>query len=565
MVPAKALEAIITEVDQDLVHIKKNMSDHPPRRNTGPENLFAARITADQSSSVRMKKERQQEWERCQSDRKARGLSSSGGLSKSSAGRDLPDLPGSDIHPPSVNIRYSIRLVENWMRKNDSSVATYSRKDLNNKSMVSVVGGGMSLRPAIDVGVWKACGVQNGNDKSSSTGIIDSQPDKLSITQPNNCVYDAPSQDLYLDMRIFDQVAELALRRGTKHQFQRTLSSMLERKKVEKLSRKNISTTEAVRLLHAKQRRRERTDLMSGGRSSGPLTKTLLETVVNSSKRRTSLEHFLTHSVALNTSEVGECIENARTELKMETSSHKPTVPVPIGRPLPSAGTKDTNQLRRDSRQVLAKSGTSAAVSRDSKMSAAQPVKRIVAETEKILKDDLPTKSTYVRYFQSRKYNTSDAAQNAIKRRIERRDSMADNGNSAQDRREHSQPVLAGQLKPRIYAGSFDPEYIRPKERELIQARNTNRTSAERTEPVAIEGTRTGGEGGMERLSPNPFNRAQSQHRRKPKEPEISEVVKSSRRRRAERDFMPFSDRYRNEERKTAWTSTMKESVVRIG
>jgi hypothetical protein len=81
-------------------------------------------------------------------------------------------------------------------------------------------------------------------------------------------------------MLIFHEVAEITESTNAKRHFQRVLGSELQHKRAEKMSmRHKFPTAEAVQLLLATQRQKERKDLMSGGRSSGPLLKTSLETV----------------------------------------------------------------------------------------------------------------------------------------------------------------------------------------------------------------------------------------------------------------------------------------------
>lgn len=598
--PLKQLKARLDEVDQDIIHIKKNMADHPPRRRTELEMS----VTASESASVRMIRTIQLESERRARNRRARGQSSSQSKGsrretpKSSPSKPLPDLSGSDIDPPSAKIKYSIRSVEDWIRRNDALMGVFNQSELNNSSMVSVIGGGIKKRPAIDAGIWpKASGLGSLKSRFSSRSSIDARLYKIPMTQLSNCVYDKPSHDLYLDTRIFLQVAELVGRTDLKHQFQRTLSSTLQRRKAEKLSKRcKISLSEAIQFLEAQKRRCTRKDLMSGGRSSGPSPRTSLETVVNSSLERASFESAMTDSVLLTASEVQKCVKKAGLEIKMnenlstssslfsirpsatnlgsllqqsasvargtaplpqgqerqgstsssvdgsrpsavsfgslasrpqspkgesqenvqrlkpgnskeatrmDSSSHKPTSPVVNGWPLSSVASKSVDHLRRDDRQTSKKPFAQAeqddGCNPRSGFRKLKQVQQSKVPYQERTQDVLPSMSTYV---QSRNYDTSDAAQNASGSRAERRQFSVndDTLGSGRGREEPSQLNSSDRVRgpPR---GKIDAQYIQPKELE------------------------------------------------------VSDAIKNSRRRRAERGSVPFIDRYRNEERKKVWIS----------
>jgi hypothetical protein len=179
--PLKPLKAMIEEVDQDLVHIKINMADHHLRHSTWGRDVFAASVTADQSSSARMVKETRSESERWERDKKARSEISSktGGeqeVKESKNANLIPDSLGSDVDPPSVRIQQSIRLVERWIRSNAVVMAASRQKELDNRSMVSVIGGGIKERPIIDVGISKVSSLGSWTGRSSTPSSSDLRP-----------------------------------------------------------------------------------------------------------------------------------------------------------------------------------------------------------------------------------------------------------------------------------------------------------------------------------------------------------------------------------------------------
>ena len=458
----------------------------------------------------------QLEKERRAGDRKVKGKSLNSRekqeTDKIMPGRPLPDLSGSDLDPPSVRILRSIRFVERWIQRNDTSTAIHSRNAIN-ESLVSAIGGRLKERPEIDVGVWrKFSGLQSSRGRFSTGGSTSSHAYNIPATQLSNCVYNKPSQDLQLDMRIFCQLADLALRKDQKHQFQRTLSAILQHKKAEKLAgRHKISATEAVHLLQVRQRRRERKDLMSGGRSKSSSPRASLENLANSSHERTSFESSIPDPVLLTPSEAEKFVRKtgadikgyeywnaasptlsssrpsainlgnllqkshsstrgiaakyqnhrglastsysldnsplfainfgsfhneplsskgepgqktqsvklptSRRATKMDTSSqtHKTTALEAIGRPFSPAQTKSAPFLKRDDRQIPSNIQPQAArIDDGSRAEKELPSK---SRNQQRSDDRLPTKSPYVKYFQSRNCDTSDAAQNAARRR----------------------------------------------------------------------------------------------------------------------------------------------------
>ncbi|KAG0645706.1 hypothetical protein D0Z07_8780 [Hyphodiscus hymeniophilus] len=163
---------------------------------------------ADQSSADRFVREGQLEKERRERDRKARRKKLGAEVSKRLDRKKLPDLPESYIYPTFVRLREFINLVENWMTKFGTSVAACTEKDLDDQSLVSVFGGEISQRPAIDVGIWKVGEEEEWMGRSSGGGIDDSQ--RLPTIESINCKYNDPLGGPHFDIGISDRVAELA-------------------------------------------------------------------------------------------------------------------------------------------------------------------------------------------------------------------------------------------------------------------------------------------------------------------------------------------------------------------
>ena len=256
--PVKPLEAIMDEVNQEVVHIKKNMADHPPRRSRGVWNALKTSITPSESPSIQISKNIQLEMERRGRDRMSE-KHRDGGRCEALPIKDamaLPELPGSNIDPPSARIRQSIRLAEEWLERCDAWLAMDSDKSFDNGSMVFLIGGGIKERPKVDVGIWRKASLRSWKCRSNISSSVGSRTHKSSISQISNCVYDMPSQKLELDMRIVDQVIELDTKKNATHRFQNRLSSIIQYKKAEKLSKRGrISLNQAVQLLQARQGR----------------------------------------------------------------------------------------------------------------------------------------------------------------------------------------------------------------------------------------------------------------------------------------------------------------------
>lgn len=750
-IPVKKMKAILDELNNEIAHITENMADHPTRRRGKAfgEKLMES-VTASESASVEVMRQAELGREGRESGRKERkacgeSSGSGDGVEKKSLEQPSPDLPGSDLNPPSVRVWQSIRTVEKWIMRNNAETVVYTRNK-RDESLVSVIGHGLKERPAVDVGIWKKTGGLQSWRGRSSTDSSATSPHSYTIpgqgvgeasdsgccvanqrdvderrsdqgglkgetqhdTQISNCVYEKPPQNIHFNLRIFTQIANLALRKDQKHQFYRILNSNLQRNKAEKLStRRKISTFEAVHLLQARQRRRKRKDLISGGLSNGSSPRGLLETVANSSQGRTSFESSIPNSISLTASDVERCVTKAGAETKytqysstesssdfsnrtpalslgsflqqsplsprnslsehqnhrrqvstpssldssrlsainfgsflnellqsdkeriheaqkskqecsrevnpMNTSSNKPTVPEPIGRPVSPPIAKSPRQLQREDRRIstipfgraeqagMQKGGSGPRAEKENR-----PPK---SQNYECSNNDLPTKSPYVKYFRSQTYDTSDATQNSRRRRAERRVSVVNDkpiagsaveekkvlpksaydirpaanskllasrmverlaycnstlGGMTQERKGSWQPKLADQPQSQIFAGSLDPDYVRSRESSRAAENPSRRRTEGRisvTTETLVNGMR---QEGKEPSPPGSSDRWRG-HPRGKIDPEyieasdsgVSDAVKNSRRRRAERSSssVPFNDRHRNEERKKAWSS----------
>ena len=246
-----ALKAMLDDVDQEIIHIKKNMPDHPPRNSTGRWNKLNTSIAPDQSSSIRFKRELHLEKE---SRRARKGSEQTKKQSNDSSQGTPPPEESSDIDPPTARIEQSIRLVEDWISKCDASTAAFGSKDDDSKSMVSVAFGGIVERPKIEsAALWKKIDIRSwkaskGRSTNKSIGSFNNY--KPPDTQLSNCVYDKPLVKLDLDMRIVGQAVEIGSRQSTKGRMMGDLRSLLRHKKAEKLSkRRDISITDAIQIL----------------------------------------------------------------------------------------------------------------------------------------------------------------------------------------------------------------------------------------------------------------------------------------------------------------------------
>jgi len=285
--PLPPVRAILDEVSHELENIKINMVDHPPRKSTGMWDTLKTDISPSESPSLRIRKEIRLESERAlkRESKRDRGQRNREG-SRSVHGtasrvmdnqKELPELPGSDIHPPEARVQQSIRLVEEWFEKCDAAALLGEDKDIDSQSMVSLVGGTIKERPKLDVGVWKRLGRANKKVGELATSMSQLGRKGTSITgrgqkvtlrrkpvgQDYDCIYDKPSQKIDLDSRLVGEVRELAGSRRSKERHHGDLDSLLLTKKAQKLTKKtNMSVSNAVFVLAAKERREDRKVLM---------------------------------------------------------------------------------------------------------------------------------------------------------------------------------------------------------------------------------------------------------------------------------------------------------------
>jgi hypothetical protein len=328
LVPASALKAILDDVDKELIHIKKNMPEHPPLKSTGRWNELKILVTPSQSASARWQRENELEAKRTKNNRKSEKQSRRR-RKKDSNKRTVSDRgaareqEGSDIDPSSARIEQSIRLVDGWFRKCDKAMAASNWKDSDIISIISQAFGGVAERPKLNVArIWKRVSTRSWKVSSSVTSgssVGSSRAYKIPKIRIDDCVYDKPSEKLDVDSRLVGQVDEMKERkRGSRSKY--TLGSLLRHRKAEKLSeRRDISITEAVRRLKAKEKRREQKYMMSGGRSPGASRRSF--PLIPNNGARGRFESSARDSISLTGSEVRKCLGLVARELKDDEES----------------------------------------------------------------------------------------------------------------------------------------------------------------------------------------------------------------------------------------------------
>jgi hypothetical protein len=334
-VPLAPVKAILDEVNHELENIKINMVDHPPRKSTGVWDTLKTDISPSESPSVRIRKEIQLKSERA-SKRESKGERGQRNREGSrsvhvtasrvmDSQKELPELPGSDIHPPEARIQQSVRLVEEWFERCHAAVILGEDKDIDSQSMVSLVGGKIKERPKLEVGVWERLSRANKRVGGMATPMSQFRRKGTSITsrsqkatlrrkpvgQDYDCTYDKPSHKIDLDSRIIGDVMGAASNSGQKERRHGDLDSLLLTKKAEKLSKKrNMSVNDATFVLAAKEWREERKVMMRGARSSSPAT-SLTTTDLTSDHEQSSFTSDR-DSVSLTASEVQKCARKTR-------------------------------------------------------------------------------------------------------------------------------------------------------------------------------------------------------------------------------------------------------------
>jgi hypothetical protein len=324
-IPVASLKAILEDVDCELYHIRKNMTDHPPRRNT--ERAEESKASIATSSSQIIRAEETNQCESGQHDRKEhKGYAKDEPSRSMIEGRELPELSGSDIDPPPAQVHQSIRIVEGWLERCYSTMENHRKKDDDTRSMVSILGGCVAERPEGDAEVGK--GFRIGSSKSSIRDSISrSHSYTLPLTQTSDCVYERPPHNFGLDMRFLGRAIEMSTENGAEHQCQNKKLAVIERRKGKKLSiKRKISLNEAISILRATKRRQERRCMMSGGRSVGQDSppRSPLEHITSENHSLTGYESSTEESISLTDSETQRCLNIMVTDLngrKSNTSS----------------------------------------------------------------------------------------------------------------------------------------------------------------------------------------------------------------------------------------------------
>ncbi|PSS15124.1 hypothetical protein M430DRAFT_20433 [Amorphotheca resinae ATCC 22711] len=322
-IPVASLKAILDDVDCELYHIRKNMTDHPPRRSTERAEESKASVATSSSQVIRDEETNQREFEHKHGRKEHKRYPKDEPSRSIIEGKELPELSGSDIDPPPAQVHQSIRIVEGWLEQCYSTMENHRKKDDDTRSMVSTLGGGIAERPEGDAEVGKRFRI--GSSKSSiEDSISRSHSYTLPLTQISDCVYERPPHNLGLDMRFLGRAIEIGTENGAEHQYQNKKLAVIERMKAEKLSiKRKISLNEAISILRATKRRQERRCMMSGGRSveqdSPP--RSPLEHITIENHSLVGYESSTEDSISLTDSEMQRCLNIIVTDLNRRKSN----------------------------------------------------------------------------------------------------------------------------------------------------------------------------------------------------------------------------------------------------
>ncbi|KAH9219220.1 hypothetical protein DL95DRAFT_443609 [Leptodontidium sp. 2 PMI_412] len=135
--PIATLTEMIKEVDDELLHCKKQVAEHPATEKHIPagsrNDAGSEKSLAPSDSTIKNAKKKEK-------------------LGSKEEGPQY-HLSGSDLDPHPVLIKRSCWIVEEWMRKCNDTVTSRHENDSDGGSVVSVVGG-FRDRPQLDVGIW---------------------------------------------------------------------------------------------------------------------------------------------------------------------------------------------------------------------------------------------------------------------------------------------------------------------------------------------------------------------------------------------------------------------------
>lgn len=275
-VPLSALQALLDDVDGQLLHIERNLPDHSPQYSTGRYDALELPVAPSHSMSRRRL--------HGQGLRRTWTTRSDGNIEEAEEGRtktrrtlnltsrnsmpnNIPRLIslGSDIDPSEVRIHQSIRMVDKWLETCDAKIPPLNCAEGDTLSLGSEV-------PGI---VEERLHAKGSNDHLYSNSILDT-----------DSIIDAPLHKV--DRCVVGYVDELATQKEG-DSLTHDLENFRRHRKVEKLSKRgNISITSAVNKLEARRMHRSHYQ-MSGGRSPGVSPNSSLdslEAVVGAKQRR---------------------------------------------------------------------------------------------------------------------------------------------------------------------------------------------------------------------------------------------------------------------------------------
>ena len=288
LIPAAMLRSMLEDIDKEMVHIKKNMPEHPPLRSTGQFKNLTNQVTPSQSASECWRRE---------NERKAKILNQKPRPSDKESGRRIrerkiqqvaaenvaaQDEEGSDSDPSSARIKYSIRLVDGWLKKCNELTEDSNGCESDDVSIISEAFLGVAEKPKLNIkDIWWRGSTRRQRVSPTHHSIARSHSSKAAEMPTNNCIYDSPS----------------------------TLRPLLRHKKAEKLSeRRNISISEAVRISKARGLRQVQRYMVFGGSSPGPAGShsPLITVRVSQGSAGNSIES----SISLTPSEIGKCLDS---------------------------------------------------------------------------------------------------------------------------------------------------------------------------------------------------------------------------------------------------------------
>lgn len=324
--PNKSIQALLEELEDEIMHLRKGLTDHPVRDVTLQHTEKFKRMSKEQkgneqsispheSTSMRMLTKIEHDIGRPLTEVELDQMVVRITAEERAQWVTMEEFSGSDLEPRDDRKKWIFRYVEEWMRKCDEDAESKPKTDNSeNPSLVSFMGGVVMERPPLNVRKWYR--PSRSDDEEAKRSDQCTTTDMITVPRtgsPMDRVFDKSVSKLPLRGQMIRKMSKLSITKEHKQTYLDRFKSLLHAKKTKRLSRaKNISKEKAIQQLEARKNHDKARYTIRRGRSYGPSTRASTRPVspTMSSQGRSSFS-TVNDSLELSDDEVQQCVEEA--------------------------------------------------------------------------------------------------------------------------------------------------------------------------------------------------------------------------------------------------------------